>query len=183
MNGLGVLDFIVKEHYDPETGETYEAMTSCNNQEMAERCKVKGANKVIWCINASLDFNSKIANGLRTSIKNGNINFLKSEFDIVESIKKVSGYKSMSVSEKAELEMPYIQTSLAVNEMVNLEFELVNNSTRLKERSGMRKDRYSSLAYNNYVVSELNKELKPKNKNKNILDNMTIRPAKIRRSF
>lgn len=79
--------------------------------------------------------------------------------------------------------LPYVQTSLAINEMINLEYEIVNNKVRLKERTGMRKDRFSSLQYNNAIVQELNTKLKPKNTDQDIIKNFTIRAAKRARSF
>lgn len=177
-NGLGVYDFIIKEQYDPTNGETYEALCACNNQEMAERCKVKTANKVVWCIKATADFNSNSATMLRAAILNGNINLLCNEFDAETVVKKIPGYDKLSSSEQTELMLPYAQTSLAINEMINLEHEIINNRVKLRERSGMRKDRFSSLQYNNYVVQELSSKLKPKNANNDILNLLTIRPAK-----
>lgn len=178
MNGLGVYDFIIKEQYDATTGETYEAMTSCNNQEMAERCKVKSANKVVWCIKASADFNSTSAALLRAGIMNGNINFLCGEFEAEEVIKKLPNYAKMSDRDKTEIMLPYVQTSLAINEMINLEYEIVNNKVKLKERSGMRKDRFSSIQYNNAIIQELNTKLKPKNADQDIINMFTVRPAR-----
>lgn len=176
--GLSVFDFIVKEQYDPQTGETYEAMTSCNSQEMAERCKVKNAHKVVWCIKANADFNSNAATMLRAGIQNGNVNILDSEFLAEDTVKKVQGYKSMTPSEQAKLIMPYVQTSMLINEMINLEYEVNNNKVKLKERSGMRKDRFSSMEYNYYVSQLLSSQLKPKNVEQDILSLMTIRKGK-----
>ena len=62
--------------------------------------------------------------------------------------------------------MPYIHTTLLVNELVNLQSEQKagTNTIRVYEKSGMRKDRYSSLSYNIYVAKELERKLsKPKN--------------------
>jgi hypothetical protein len=176
-NGLGVYDFIIKEQYDASTGETYEAMTSCNNQEMAERCKVKTANKVVWCIKATADFNSNAAQSLRAGIMNGNINLLCGEFEAEDIIKKLPNYAKMSDREKADLMLPYVQTGFAINEMINLEYEIVNNKVRIKERSGMRKDRFSSIQYNNAIVQELNTKLKPKNIEQDIRNMFLIRKA------
>ena len=176
--GIGVYDFIIKEQYDAATGETYEAMTSCNNQDMADRCKVKTANKVVWCIKATADFNSNSASSLRAGIMNGNINLLCGEFEAEEIIKKLPNYAKMSDHEKAEIMLPYVQTSLAVNEMINLEYEVLNNRVKLKERTGMRKDRFSSIQYNNAIIQELNTKLKPKNTEQNIKDMFMIRRAR-----
>ena len=182
-NGLGVYDFITKEQYDTTTGETYSALCSCNDDNMASRCTVKNANKVVWTIKASADFNSNAATTLRAGIKNGNINFLASEFDIEDNIKKTSGYAKMSASEQARLKLPYVQTSLLINEMINLEHEIVNNKVKLKERPGMRKDRFSSLEYNYYITQQLALKIKPKQDFSNLVQQLTIRPAHRRSSF
>lgn len=182
-NGLGVYDFITKEQYDTATGETYNAMCSCNDDNMASRCTVKNANKVVWTIKANAEFNSSAATLLRAGIKNGSINFLASEFDIEDSIKKTSGYSKMSASEQARLKLPYVQTSLLINEMINLEHEIVNNRVKLKERPGMRKDRFSSLEYNYYVTQQLSLKLKPKQDFGNLVSQLTIRPARRLSSF
>ena len=182
-NGLGVYDFITKEQYDTVTGETYVALCSCNDDNMASRCTVKNANKVVWTIKANAEFNSSAATLLRAGIKNGNINFLASEFDIEDSIKKTAGYAKMSASEQARLKLPYVQTSLMINEMINLEHEIVNNRVKLKERPGMRKDRFSSLEYNYYVTQQLALKLKPKQDFGNLVQKLTIRPARRISSF
>ena len=181
--GIGVYDFIIKEQYDAATGETYEAMCSCNNQDMADRCKVKTANKVVWCIKATADFNSSSASSLRAGIMNGNINLLCAEYEAEEIIKKLPNYAKMSDREKAEIMLPYVQTSLAINEMINLEYEIVNNRVKLKERTGMRKDRFSSIQYNNAIIQELNTKLKPKNIEQDIKKYFTIRPARRNKDF
>ena len=43
--GLGVYDALVRDMVDPDTGEVYPALSCCNNQEMADRCTTKGADK------------------------------------------------------------------------------------------------------------------------------------------
>lgn len=142
---------------------------------MADRCSVKDALRCVWCIKASADFNSNVATLLRSGIKNRNINLLCSEFEAEEIVKKVNGYKSMTPAEQTRLLMPYAQTSMMINEMINLEHELVNNKVKLKERPGMRKDRVSSLQYNYYVAQELSRNLKPRSASDDILSKFVIR--------
>ena len=76
-----------------------------------------------------------------------------------------------------------VQTSLMINEMINLEHEIVNNRVKLKERPGMRKDRFSSLEYNYYVTQQLALKLKPKQDFGNLVQKLTIRPARRISSF
>ena len=63
--------------------------------------------------------------------------------------------------------MPYVQTTLLINEMINLEkVDTGNNLIKLKEPSTKRKDRYSSLGYLVYVTKQLELKLKPKKTSK-----------------
>ena len=58
---------------------------------------------------------------------------------------------------------PYYNTSLLINELVKLQYDENNGKVKLYERSNMRKDRYTSLAYNYYVAKELENKLNKKN--------------------
>ena len=63
--GLSVYDALSKDIIDPDTGESYQALSCCNNDELAERCVSRTAPKVIWSINATNAFNSECAIMLR----------------------------------------------------------------------------------------------------------------------
>ena len=160
--GIGVYDFIIKPQYDEEYGVTYDALTCINDKVMEERCKVRNAKKVVWSIKATADFNTKAALALRAGFQSGKINLLVSEFDAEELIKKIRGYSKMSSLEQAKLKIPFVQTSLMINELINLDHEVKGTNIKIIERSGMRKDRFSSLEYNYKVCQELAIKLKPK---------------------
>ncbi|WRK54545.1 hypothetical protein SD457_06375 [Coprobacillaceae bacterium CR2/5/TPMF4] len=70
-------------------------------------------------------------------------------------------FENKSDQEQLKYQESYIETTLLVNEMINLEYEIKNNKVRVYEKSGMRKDRYSSLAYNFWVMKQLEYKLKP----------------------
>lgn len=55
--------------------------------------------------------------------------------------------------------MPYIQTALLVNELVNLKYETNGSLIKIMERGNERKDRYSALAYGNYFATELERTI------------------------
>ncbi len=170
--GTSVYDFICQQQFDAETGETYDAMCSCNDQLMAERCKDKSAIKCVWCIKAYEQFNSEAAAMLRAGIQTGNLSLLINEYDAEDVVKKISGYANMTPQEQTSLLMPYAQTTALVNEMVNLEGEVVGNKIRLREHAGMRKDRFSSVEYNYYVAQTIGREAQHKNNEstKSLLD-------------
>ena len=153
--GLGVFDFIIKNQYDDEYQVTYDALTCANDSVMADRCKVKNARKVVWSVKASAQFNSEIAFGLRAGFQNNKINLLVTENDADEVLPKIKGYNKLSQADKHMLKLPYIQTSLLINEIVNLDYTQNGTMVKIKERSGMRKDRYSSLVYSYKIASDL----------------------------
>ena len=178
--GLGVYDFITKDQISQENGKRYKAMTCINDKDMAERCKVRDANKVVWSVKANANFNNEICVLLRNGIQNGKINFLIPEQDADTSLKEIyKGYYKMSPTEQAKLKMSYIQTTFAVYELIKLDHEVKNGNIKVKEVDGMRKDRYSSIAYSYWCACQLELKLKPKTQNtQNLVDRLPIRQGK-----
>lgn len=157
--GLGVYDALAQDIVDAETGEIYPAISCCNNTEMASRCAVVGAEKVIWSIKANAQLNSDVAYLLREGFKSGRIRLLCNEFDAEQYMNSLRGYASLESSEKTQLLLPYVNTTLLVDELTKLQYEESGGKVKVYEKSGMRKDRYSSLAYNYYVAVQLENKL------------------------
>lgn len=159
-SGLGVFDALIRDMVDPETGELYGALSCCNDKDMAARCRVANAPEVIWSIKASASFNNEICILLRSGFKQGKINLLVSEFEAEEILKdKIKGYAKMQPFEQLQYKMPYIQTTLLIYELTKLEHEIKGTNIKIIEKTGMRKDRYSSLAYNYWVQCQLEREI------------------------
>lgn len=179
--GLGVYDFICKDQYDNETGKTYKALKCCNDDDMAIRCKVKDANEVVWSVKATDTFNNEICILLRNGIDNGKVNFLISEQDCEEYIVKdlYKGFNKLTINDQALIKNAYLQMTLAEYELIKLDHEIKNGKIKVKEQSGMRKDRYSSIAYNYWCANQLELGLKPQESTNDLLLRLTIRPAKI----
>ena len=178
--GLGVYDFITKDQICQENGKRYQAMTCINDKDMAERCKVRDANKVVWSVKANANFNNEICVLLRNGIQNGKINFLIPEQDVDSSLKETyKGYFKMSPTEQAKLKMSYIQTTFAVYELIKLDHEFKNGNIKVKEVEGMRKDRYSSIAYSYWCACQLELKLKPKTQDtQSLVSKLPIRQGK-----
>ena len=178
--GLGVYDFITKDQICQENGKRYQAMTCINDKDMAERCKVRDANKVVWSVKANANFNNEICVLLRNGIQNGKINFLIPEQDADSSLKETyKGYFKMSPTEQAKLKMSYIQTTFAVYELIKLDHEVKNGNIKVKEVEGMRKDRYSSIAYSYWCACQLELKLKPKTQStQSLVSKLPIRQSK-----
>lgn len=161
-SGLGIFDLLIRDIIDPDTGEVYPALGCCNDPAMAERC-IRDADKVIWSIKANAVFNSECAVLLREGFRSGRLRLPISEFDLDVELSENKSYMSLSPEDKLRIQLPYINTTLLINELTKLQHEESAGRVRLFERSGMRKDRYSSLSYNYYVSSQLEAKL---NRNK-----------------
>lgn len=158
--GLGIYDALIRDITDPETGEVYPGLSCCNNPDYAARCKVRNARKVIWAVNGSAKFNSDCALMLREGFRSGRIRLLNTEYEAEEALGEIKGWGNLNESEHMALMMPYINTTLLINELIKLNHEESSGLVRLSERRGMRKDRYSSLSYNYYVSLQLEKNIR-----------------------
>lgn len=158
--GLGVYDALVRDKVDPDTGEIYPALSCCNNAEMADRCTVKGAEKVIWAIKGSPALNSECAVLLREGFRSGKIRLLITEYDAdSSSFHEMKGYDTLPQQKKTILQLPHIHTTLLIDELVKLQHDESGGRVRIFEKTGMRKDRYSSLSYNYYVAIQLESKM------------------------
>ena len=179
--GLGVYDALVRDIVDTNTGEVYPALSCCNNQEMADRCTVRGAEKAIWAIKGSSALNSECAVLLREGFRSGKIRLLVTEYDADTYLSDIKGYASLSPADKLRVQMPYVHTTLLVDELVKLQHEETSGKVRVYERSGMRKDRYSSLSYNYYVSTQLEGKIsRTRSSDYKISDIFMFKPPKIK---
>ena len=153
--GIALYDMMGNVTKDPERGLEYPAWTVIKHeaveekvyQELADRTLSLSAQPLIFAISASAKINNDIAVAMRDKLKRGMISFLITEMGADEYLTKTN---------KDEL----------INEMVSLSMELVNGNIKLKEPSGGRKDRYTSVSYMNYIASYLdNNILKERNSN------------------
>lgn len=175
--GLGVFDCLARDITNPDTGEVYPALSCYNNTEMAMRCTSTFAEKVIWSIKASAQFNSDCAFLLREGFKSGRIRLLANEYDADKYLAELKGYSALNPQERMQFQLPYIHTTLLIDELVKLQHEEFGGKVKIFERSGMRKNRYSSLSYNYYVATQLeNKLSKRYSANSVVSDMFVIKP-------
>ena len=99
---------------------------------------------------------------LREGFKQGRIRLLTTEYDADTALSDIKGYSQLNESDKLKIKLVYINTTLLINELVNLQHEESGKNIRIKEKSNMRKDRYSSLAYNYWVSTQLESSLRRK---------------------
>ena len=162
--GLGIYDNLTLNLYDKELDIEYEALSCINDEEMAKRCMIDNAPKKIFSIKANAQLNNDMHVYVRDSLKRGNLRLLVNEMEAKKYLEEIDEYNKLELEFQSKMNMPYIQTSLLINEMINLE-RVDNGDTnliKLKEPSTKRKDRYSSLGYGVYISKILEAKLKPK---------------------
>lgn len=160
--GIGVYDRLTEKQYDSERGIEYEPLSCINDERLAQRCIYPNAPKVIYSIRATKQLNSEMAVALKDALRRNKVKLLISENECEEVLSKINGYKKLPEEIKLKFKLPYIQATLLIHEMVNLEWDISDSAVVLKEQRTKRKDRYSSLAYLNYIAVELERKLKKK---------------------
>ncbi|WP_431785797.1 terminase large subunit domain-containing protein [Paenibacillus lactis] len=164
--GLGIFDALIQPLFDKERNVEYEPWNCINDDRMAERCTIGSAKKIIYSIKGNQSFNSQCAVSLRDGLRRGKVKLLVSELEGRESLKKMKGYSDLTIEAQTLYEMPYVQTTMLINEMINLEGEILDSGlVRLKEPKSKRKDRYSSVTYGNFIATELERSLFKKENN------------------
>lgn len=161
--GVAVLDLLGNFTYDEQRDIKYPPFKSMNYKEDAERCSYKEARPIIYSIKGTDILNAEIAFTFKASLENHTTQFLINEIEAEDYLVEHQNYLFKNEEEKVRLIMPYIQTTLMQNEIIELEMDVTGKYLKLKEKSNMRKDRYSSVSYGIYFIK---KEQEPKLKKK-----------------
>ncbi len=148
--------------YPPMKVMIHRSISDTRYKDFNDRAISPDAFECVYPIQGSASLNSDIASSFRKRLKSGLLHFLvdKDEQEETYLKKKNKDMVSMDdVSLKAYILNPNIQTSLLVNESISLEMSMSGENIKLEEKSGARKDRYSSVSYGSYVVGLLEQEL------------------------
>lgn len=161
--GIAVYDLLAKIMYDDERDREYSPLLCMNDEAIASRIKIEGANPCIFVVNASQKLNSDIAQDFRRVLNSGLIDLLVSFNEAIEDILP-NNKEYMSASDpnvQAFFESPYLETQELVSETTALVYEKKEQTGTIviKEAGSNRKDRYTSCSYGSYFASLLEKDL------------------------
>lgn len=167
--GLPVVQELFKDLVDARTGKLYPALACCDceklplNKDLNTQFAMPNAEKVIWAISATENFNTEMNTLLRTGIQNNKLNLLVPYEESKEILcDNISNFNSLSVGDRELLRMPYLETDLLTRELVGLQHTVKGTQIKIKERTGARKDRGSSAGYNYWVQVQIENEFKKK---------------------
>lgn len=160
--GISIYDCLARVLYDDERGVEYRPLQCMNDEVVANRIISPGADPCIFVITASARLNSDIAINFKSMLMEHKVDLLVSKNDGIEEMSKyVPHYDDLSVEEQLWYERPYLETMLAVNEMINLIYEksATTGLIRISEVGTNTKDRYTSISYGCYFASQLARDL------------------------
>ena len=165
--GISVYDELGKVQTDNERNVEYPAWTSMNNKEAQDRTKVKDAEEIIYTVTGSDSLNDRLHIIMKDALERGLFTMLVNTQKGRETLEDKIEYKKAGVDKKIQMELPFMEIDLLVNEMVNLSWELKNNKIKVSEPTTGTKDRYMSIGYGNYFITEvLEKDLQDEDEEK-----------------
>jgi hypothetical protein len=162
--GIGVFDALSQVTDSEERGIQFPPMTVADNpfidldtrQKLRERTLGLNASPVIFPISATQQLNSQIAISFRNSLQKKMWEFLIPDGDAEDFLMKTNK-EFLTVQDDLSMKpffiSPYVNVGLLIGECINLDMSLVNGMIRLVEKPGCFKDRFSSVSYLNWVVS------------------------------
>lgn len=169
--GAGLIDELLKESYDPITGEYLGCWNTMNTDNQPE---VRDAEKCLFDMKAQ-HFQSKVVADFIDAVESGKLKLLEKKQDT-----------DFSPKDKQNMDLrvlPYIQTDLLFEEIANLKLKHMTNGALSVEKvvKKVDKDRFSALSYLIFYITEYCSAIKSKNSNncKNILS-MARRPSIVR---
>ena len=161
--GIAVYDLLAKVMYDEERGVEYSPLSCMNDDSIANRIKVDGANPCIFAINASQKLNSDIALDFRRILETKKIDLLisfeQASEEVLPDIKEYNS--SPDADTQFFYESPFLETQALISETTSLIYEKKQDTgvIVIREQGVNRKDRYTSCSYGSYFSSMLEKDL------------------------
>lgn len=160
---ISIYDLLARILYDPLFDVEYQPLSCMNDDNIANRVKVEGANPCIFVINASQKLNSDIAMDFRRVLSAGLVDLLvgfeKASEEILPNIKE---YVNSPDSEtQLFYEAPFLETQALISETSRLLYDKnpQTGTITIYEKPGERKDRYTSVSYGNYMISMLERDM------------------------
>ena len=151
--GAGLVDMLTMDTIDPDTGETLYNWGVVNDEDNKYR-NMKTEDTIIdamYIMKANQVLNSEMYAYCQSEINAGRVIFLIDEATAKNKLMSQAQGKKMSQSKRADYLMPFVQTSILKDQMLNLIYENDGAHIILKQSSKkIKKDKFSALIYGLY---------------------------------
>jgi len=176
--GVGLIDFMTKSQIDPETGDElppFGVEGGTFDEVHDQYKKIKGDNIVkdaMYLIKANAPINTEGYAYVQTQLSSGKIKLLIDEREASTKLMSTKVGQNMTPEQRAEYLMPFVQTSILKDQMMNLVEDNEGVNIILKQNNrGIKRDKFSAFQYGLYYV-KLDEERKRKRKTSSIADLM-----------
>lgn len=151
--GAGLVDMLTMDTIDPDTGETLYNWGVMNDDDNKYR-NMKTEDTItdaMYIMKANQVLNSEMYAYCQSEINAGRVIFLVDESIAKNKLMSQAQGKKMSQSQRADYLMPFVQTSILKDQMLNLITENDGAHIILKQASKkIKKDKFSALIYGLY---------------------------------
>ena len=176
--GAGLVDFMVLDQVDPETGDllpnfgvggaTYDGW----EKDYKKHKTPDTETDAMYLIKANAPINTEAHSYVQTQLAAGKIKFLIDETQAKAKLMTTKMGQAMSPDKRAEYLKPFTLTTILREQMLNLVEENEGTNIILKQVSkGIKKDKFSAFEYGLYYVKKQEDKKKGK-KSRNIADMM-----------
>ena len=168
--GAGLVDMLTMDTIDPDTGETLYNWGVMNDEDNKYR-NMKTEDTItdaMYIMKANQVLNSEMYAYCQSEINAGRVIFLIDEATAKNKLMSQAQGKKMSQNARAEYLMPFVQTSILKDQMLNLVHENDGAHIILKQSSRkIKKDKFSALIYGLYYC-KLQEDSRHKKKKRDI---------------
>jgi hypothetical protein len=175
--GAGLVDFMVLDQVDPETGDllpnfgvggaTYDGW----EKDYKKHKTVDTETDAMYLIKANAPINTEAHSYVQTQLAAGRIKFLIDETQAKAKLMTTKMGQAMSPDKRAEHLKPFTLTTILREQMLNLVEENEGVNIILKQSSkGIKKDKFSAFEYGLYYIKQ--EEDKKRKKRFNVKDMM-----------
>ena len=176
--GAGLIDFMTKSQEDPETGEYLppfgvEGGTSDEFNEQYKKIKGSGVEEnAMYLIKANAPINTEAHTYVQTQLVGGKIKLLIDEVQAKTKLMATKMGQEMDASKRADYLMPFTQTTILREQLLNLVEDNEGTNIILKQSSrGIPKDKFSAFEYGLYYIKQ-EEDRSKKRKKRNISEMM-----------
>lgn len=174
--GSGLMDAMVIDSIDHQTGKVYPPMYAFNDEAYLPPQKKKEEeeplpqfNAIIYNLKANASNDEEIHANIFSQITSGQVSFLAHERVVREKLMKTKKGQKMSHYDKRVFLLPYEMTSRLIDEINNLRLKPTGSQTKIQVEQisqSVKKDRFSSLEYCLYRVKYYEDKFQRKSKRK-----------------
>ena len=151
--GTGLVDFLITDQTDPDTGEFLPNLGVYNDDEGKYK-KFETEDtipKAMYLMKANAPLNTEMYAYCQSQLNAGKIRFLIDENVAKNKLAGQAQSKRMTAGERAAYLQPYVMTSILREQMLNLIEETENLNIILKQATRkIKKDKFSALIYGLY---------------------------------